>query len=60
MRASTIIPYIGGWGGEIAVERRPPHREIGFGFVFVSCVPCVRAGEAKLRASVREKFVRRC
>ena len=35
------------------MERSPPNREIGFGFVFVSCVSCVRAGEAKLRASVR-------
>ena len=35
------------------MERSPPYREIGFGFVFVSCVSCVRAGEAKLRASVR-------
>ena len=44
--------------GEIEVERRAPHREIGFGFVFVSCVRAyVRAngrGEAKLRGRARE------
>ena len=35
---------VGVWGGEIAVERRPPHREIGFGFV--SCVRACGRGEA--------------
>ena len=29
------------------------NREICFCFVFVSCVPCVRAGETKLREGVR-------
>jgi hypothetical protein len=32
-----------------------PNREIDFGFGFVSCVTCVRAGEAKLRGSVRRR-----
>ena len=30
-------------GGEIEVERRAPHREIGFGFGFVSCVRARRS-----------------
>ena len=39
---------IGGWGEESA-----PGNLFLFRFVFVSCVPCVRAGEAKLREGVR-------
>ena len=34
------------------MKRRAPHREIGFGFVFVRAV---RAGEAKLRGRARGK-----
>eukprot|EP00969_Alexandrium_andersonii_P217059 9587187-Alexandrium_andersonii.AAC.1 len=45
-------------GGEIEVKgRAPTGKEIGVGFVFVSCVrarrSCARAGEAKLRGRAR-------
>ena len=36
------------------MERRAPHREIGFGFVFVRAV---RAGEAKLRGRARKSLL---
>eukprot|EP00959_Pyramimonas_sp_CCMP1952_P398747 8355335-Pyramimonas_sp.AAC.1 len=40
-------------GGESDVKRTPQYWEIDFGFGFVSCVPCTRAVEAKLRGRAR-------
>ena len=50
---SEAMVIVGGWGGESFCD---PNREIDFGFGFVSCVTCVRAGEAKLRGRVRRRF----
>ena len=49
------VVYPPGWGviSEVGGKNPQPGNLFLFRFVFVSCVPCVRAGEAKLREGLR-------